>query len=306
MRTCEDYEELISARLDGALTDEERAALDAHLAGCPRCRRTAAELAEVDAALRSLAGAAPVDLTARVRERIGEEKVVPLRRRPRRALWGAACAAVLALVLVAGSGLSLFPAAGDEACDTVPFAAQAQTIGDDKDAPAEDSASAEPESDGNAKTADTDTPSVTMDGQRGRPVQQEHQQPAVHGADGSAPTDSGDPATTGSQSGDTVSAAGGGGGGSGPRDTHGTGDGSDKTGSTDPDGQTIGGQSAAEPLTEDAAAAALHAWLGAEDAPLTALGITDDGGAWRFALDGRTFSVDAGDGTVTEEGTGNE
>ena len=134
MRTCEDYEELISARLDGALTDEERAALDAHLAGCPRCRRTAEELAQVDAALRSLAGAAPVDLTARVRERIDAEKVVPLRR-PRRALWGVACAAVLALVLVAGSGLSLFPAAGDEACDTTPFAAQAQTIREARDAP---------------------------------------------------------------------------------------------------------------------------------------------------------------------------
>lgn len=277
MRTCEDYEELISARLDGALTDEERAALDAHLAACPRCRRTAAELAEVDAALRSLAGAAPVDLTARVRERIDAEKVVPLRRRPHRALWGAACAAVLALVLVAGSGLSLFPSVGDEACETAPFAAQAQTIGDDKDAPVEDSASAEPERDGDAKTADADTPSVAMDGQRVRPVQQEHQRPAAHGTDGSA-----------------------------PRDTNGTGDGDDKTGPTDPDGQTIGGQSAAEPLTEDAAAAALRAWLGAEDAPLTALGTTDDGGAWRFALDGRTFSVDAGDGTVTEEGTGNE
>ncbi len=311
MRTCEDYEELISARLDGALTDEERAALDAHLAGCPRCRRTAAELAQVDAALRSLGGAAPVDLTARVLDRIGAEKVVPLRRRPRRALWGAACAAVLALVLVAGSGLSLFPAAGDQACDTTPFAAQSETIGTDGTAPAEDSASAAPESDGNAKTADADTPSVAMDGQRGRPAQQEQQRPTVHGADGSDPVDGGDQVgttdgqsgttdgqsgTTAGQSGGTVSAAGGGGGG--PRETNGTG-GDDKT------GQTIGGQSAADPLTEDDAAAALRAWLGAADAPLTALGPTADGGAWRFALDGRTFSVDAGDGTVTEEGTGN-
>ena len=307
MRTCEDYEELISARLDGALTDEERAALDAHLAGCPRCRRTAEELAQVDAALRSLGGAAPVDLTARVLDRIGAEKVVPLRR-PRRALWGAACAAVLALVLAAGSGLSLFPAAGDEACDTTPFAAQSETVGTDGAVPAEDSASAAPEDDGNAKTADVDTPSVAMDGQRGRPAQQEQQRPTVHGADGSDPVDGGDQVgttdgqsgTTDGQSGGTVSAAGGGGGGgSGPREMNGTGD--DKT--TDPGGQDIGGQSAADPLTEDDAAAALRAWLGAADAPLTALGPTADGGAWRFALDGRTFSVDAGDGSVTEEGT---
>lgn len=263
MRTCEDYEELISARLDGALTDEERAALDAHLAGCPRCRRTAAELARVDAALRSLDGAAPVDLTARVRERIGEERAVPLRR-PRRALWGVACAAALALVLVAGRGLSLFPAAGDEACDTAPLAAEVQTIGDDEAAPTEDGAAAEPEDE--AKMADTASASAA--GEDRRPARQE-QRPAVHGAD--------DDDLAGADDGQAGEAA------------NGTG----RAAASD--------QTAAGPLTEDDAAAALCAWLGAEDAPLTALGITDDGGAWRFALDGRTFAVSVEDGAVQEE-----
>ena len=291
MRTCEDYEELISARLDGALTDEERAALDAHLAGCPRCRRTAAELARVDAALRSLDGAAPVDLTARVRERIGEERAVPLRR-PRRAMWGVACAAALALALVAGRGLSLFPAAGDEACDTAPLAAEVQTIGDDEDAPTEDGAAAEPE-DG-AKMADTAPASAA--GEDRRPARQE-QRPAVHGADDGDLADDGDPA--GADDGQAGEIASGAGGGAAPRAANETGEAANGTGRAAASDQTAAG-----PLTEDDAAAALRAWLGAEDAPLTALGTTDDGGAWRFALDGRTFAVSVEDGAVSEEGTG--
>lgn len=296
MRSCEDYEELISARLDGALTDEERAALDAHLAGCPRCRRTAEELARVDAALRSLDGAAPVDLTARVLERIGEERAVPLRRRPRRALWGVAAAAVLALVLVAGSGLSLFPAAGDGTCGTASLAAQDRTAGDDRAAPAEDSASAEPEDE--AKTADTAPASAA--GEDRRPARQE-QRTAVHGADDDL-ADGGDPAgADDGQTGEIASAAG---GGAAPRAANETGDAADGTGRAAASAQIAEGQSAAEPLTEDAAAAALRAWLGEEDAPLTALGTTDDGGAWRFALDGRTFAVSVEDGAVSEEGEG--
>lgn len=39
MNDCEKYSELISALIDGELNDEERAALEAHLAECPDCRR---------------------------------------------------------------------------------------------------------------------------------------------------------------------------------------------------------------------------------------------------------------------------
>ena len=46
---CEEYEILLSARLDGALTPEETARLEAHLAQCPQCRQLAQELETLQA-----------------------------------------------------------------------------------------------------------------------------------------------------------------------------------------------------------------------------------------------------------------
>lgn len=297
MRSCEDYEELISARLDDALTDEERAALDAHLAGCPRCRRTADELAQVDAALRSLAGAAAVEPVARVLEQIEpSERVVPLRR-PRRALWGVACAAVLAVVLVAGSGPSLFPVEdGGAACDTSILAAEARTVEDGASDPVGSDEALEPD-EGTAGTGDG--PASGTEKERGQLCLTD-QRPVAHGADGSGVPESGDAveppgddtivSTTGGTE-PSTGMSGSCGGGASP-------DVKSQTVPEEPSGED--GQSTA-PLSEEGAAAALRTWLGAADAPLTALGPADDGGAWRFASDGRTFAVDAADGTVTEE-----
>ena len=49
---CEKALELISAELDGELTQQERAELQAHLDACPDCRETYAQLHELDAALQ--------------------------------------------------------------------------------------------------------------------------------------------------------------------------------------------------------------------------------------------------------------
>ena len=38
MANCEQYWDLISYSLDGALTEEEQRRLDRHLAQCPQCR----------------------------------------------------------------------------------------------------------------------------------------------------------------------------------------------------------------------------------------------------------------------------
>jgi anti-sigma factor RsiW len=69
--TCHDAHELFSVRVDGALTDDERRGLDAHLAGCPECRR---ELARFEATVgfvdRVLAAARPVPWTERLRRRL--------------------------------------------------------------------------------------------------------------------------------------------------------------------------------------------------------------------------------------------
>jgi Putative zinc-finger len=82
--TCHDARELFSARVDGALTDEERRGLDAHLAGCPECRRELARLEATVALLhaapparapvgfvdRVLAAARPAPWTVRLRRRL--------------------------------------------------------------------------------------------------------------------------------------------------------------------------------------------------------------------------------------------
>jgi anti-sigma factor RsiW len=64
---CHDARELFSARVDGALTGGEHRGLEAHLAGCPECRR---ELARFEATVALLHAApptrAPVGLVDRV------------------------------------------------------------------------------------------------------------------------------------------------------------------------------------------------------------------------------------------------
>ena len=101
--SCDKYLELLSARLDGALTGEEERELEEHLAICPGCRAVGAQLAALQGAFPELEETpAPEGFTQGVMDRIREEarpKVIPLFKRPQvRALAGlAAC-----LVLVAG------------------------------------------------------------------------------------------------------------------------------------------------------------------------------------------------------------
>lgn len=56
---CEEYEILLSARLDGALTPEETARLEAHLAQCPQCRQLAQELETLQAQTAALTQEVP-------------------------------------------------------------------------------------------------------------------------------------------------------------------------------------------------------------------------------------------------------
>jgi len=63
---CEFYREVCSARLDGAASELEANALDAHLAGCPDCRAWAAEATKVTALARLAPADRVPDLTARI------------------------------------------------------------------------------------------------------------------------------------------------------------------------------------------------------------------------------------------------
>ena len=64
---CERIEELISARFDDDLPVEDRAAFDAHVAGCARC---AANWADYRAAVGVLRGSVPAETSPELRQRL--------------------------------------------------------------------------------------------------------------------------------------------------------------------------------------------------------------------------------------------
>ena len=100
--------ELLSARLDGPLSEEEERALEDHLAHCPDCRALAEQLEQLHTGFSGLEELkAPAGFTGRVMEQIGgERKVIPLFRRPQfRALAGlAACLAICVGIYGLGQG----------------------------------------------------------------------------------------------------------------------------------------------------------------------------------------------------------
>ena len=73
MITCKEALELLSAQLDGAITIEEQAALDAHLALCPECRKIQNELRLADEALPGLQQEPPQLLHDAVMQEIRRE-----------------------------------------------------------------------------------------------------------------------------------------------------------------------------------------------------------------------------------------
>lgn len=117
--TCDEALELISARLDGALSPDGEAALEAHLARCPACGALLADLTELHAALDGAEEVPPpADLKDKIMAAVAAEQVVPFpapkKRRPGWRVWGSA-AAVLALALLGGGLLRGMNAGGTNA-----------------------------------------------------------------------------------------------------------------------------------------------------------------------------------------------
>ncbi|MDE6107514.1 MAG: zf-HC2 domain-containing protein [Oscillospiraceae bacterium] len=103
----DEYVELISAAIDGALSPDEQTRLEEHLAACPDCKALYDDLKAVHQALLDLPPAeVPAGLTERIMEAVAADNVTPLPRPKKSAFqWKktVAAAAVLALVL-AGVG----------------------------------------------------------------------------------------------------------------------------------------------------------------------------------------------------------
>lgn len=125
MITCDDAQLLVSDRLDGTLSDTQRAQLDAHLAGCAACREVSRDLEQIHRGAASLPTLTPSrDLWSGIEARI-EAPVVSLEthRRTPLARWStrqfAAAAAVLMAVTAGGTWFVAVRSAG---APTVPVA----------------------------------------------------------------------------------------------------------------------------------------------------------------------------------------
>jgi hypothetical protein len=108
---CRAWRERLGAYVLGQLSDEERAATEAHLEGCPDCRAEVDALAPMATMLEradpkrlSPAPAPPADLGDRIARRIAAERGAARRRRLRFGFGlGAAAAAATAAVVLAVS-----------------------------------------------------------------------------------------------------------------------------------------------------------------------------------------------------------
>ena len=118
MMNCEQALEAISARLDGALSEEENRELETHLASCASCRALLKELTELEEGLETLPVEAPETLAPSVMRTIRAEKAAQAapaakksqRRGPHITAW---LIAALALLLGA-TGVIDLPGFGEK------------------------------------------------------------------------------------------------------------------------------------------------------------------------------------------------
>lgn len=106
MAIHEEYIELISAAVDGTLTEAETARLQSHLTQCADCRSLLRDMQDLHAALRSLpTEEPPADLSGRILSALAGDNVTPLpvRRSMGWKRW-ASSAAVIALILAGAWG----------------------------------------------------------------------------------------------------------------------------------------------------------------------------------------------------------
>ena len=109
MITCKEALELLSAQLDGAITIEEQAALDAHLASCPECRRIQNELRLADEALPGLQQEPPRLLHDAVMQKIRRETRQKKERKPLLRFVGVMAAVAALLAVLAGFQMVRLP-----------------------------------------------------------------------------------------------------------------------------------------------------------------------------------------------------
>ena len=89
--SCDSYIELISAQLDGELTETESQTLSAHLDTCPKCRAVAHDFSLMHTAMTNMVVPAPESLSAQVVLQHRQQKKASHRRTLRQLSALAAC-----------------------------------------------------------------------------------------------------------------------------------------------------------------------------------------------------------------------
>ena len=227
MKLCEDYEHLISARLDGTLTPEETASLDAHLSQCPRCRAFAREMEALHDTMTDLAEEVPPTLNAALAaqdwsqipqqaplppsKQTGQEAPPLNTRRHRRLLPMISCSAAAVVLLLVALGQLLLPSGGDGSSDPsiMEFFPWNGSQSEQSDSPSysEDEADSQESRKSSAASGETTQPDQSEPGTADASQPTEGTQPADGPADSEAST-SPDPAELPPETGGSGSTAG--------------------------------------------------------------------------------------------------
>ena len=163
MISCERCEELINARLDGYLTEEEAPLLEDHLAQCPDCRKLDRDLTTLHERLKNLSFDLPQDFAGSVMARLEAEAFQPVKKKKRP--WAAAvCAAAAVLLAVAISPQVLpFGSSGADTAAGESAEAPEAMVMDSDVAPAEGGEAAPAPEESQAESENLKTESLTQE-----------------------------------------------------------------------------------------------------------------------------------------------
>jgi len=115
-KSCKQYADLLSAWLDGQLTEEQSAAVESHLQSCPQCTKQVNEYRILQHLINAEKQKSPVDLTTTVMAGLEREQLLhgldelakPPTPRRVKLLRTFAAAAMIGLIVYAGSLISQF------------------------------------------------------------------------------------------------------------------------------------------------------------------------------------------------------
>ena len=114
MISCQHCEELLNARLDGYLTEQDAPRLEEHLAQCPDCRSLDRDLTSLHHRLQKLSFDPPEDLTAAILSQLEVPQMNTAKKK--KGPWAAiACAAAAVVLMVVVLTPQMFPFGGSDA-----------------------------------------------------------------------------------------------------------------------------------------------------------------------------------------------